>query len=59
LDFVRKGLEGAALVRGRVRPVFFKLNDGLEVEGDGGDLWLEDPNEVGGGGLGKVNDNWL
>jgi hypothetical protein len=39
--------------------VFLKLDDGLEAEGGGGDLWLEDPNEIGGGGLGEVDDNWL
>jgi hypothetical protein len=63
LDFVHKGLEGAALVRGDVGPVFFKLNDRLEMEGGGSDLWLEDPNKVGGGGFREVNNyrlrgNW-
>jgi hypothetical protein len=59
LNFVHKGLEGAALVRDRIGPVFFKLNNGLEAEGGGGDLRLEDPNEVGSGGLGEVNDDRL
>jgi hypothetical protein len=59
LDFVRKGLEGATLVGSRVGPVFFKLDDRLEAEGSGGDLRLEDPNEVGGGGLGEVDDDRL
>jgi hypothetical protein len=59
LDFVCEGLEGAALVRGRVGPVFFKLNDRLESEGGSGDLRLEDPDEVSGGGLGEVNDDRL
>jgi hypothetical protein len=39
--------------------VFFKLNDWLEIESDSSDLWLEDPNKVGGGGFCEVNDNWL
>jgi hypothetical protein len=39
--------------------VLFKLDDWLEAEGGSGDLWFEDPNEVGGGGLGEVNDNRL
>jgi hypothetical protein len=59
LNFVCKGLEGAALVRGRVGPVFFKLDDRLEAKSGGSDLRLEDPDEVGGGGLGKVDDNRL
>jgi hypothetical protein len=59
LDFVCEELEGTALVRGNEGPVFFKLNDGLEAEGGGGDLWLEDPNEVGGSCFGEVNDNQL
>jgi hypothetical protein len=59
LDFVREGLEGAALVRGRVGPVFFKLDDRLEAEGGGGDLRLEDPNKVGGGGLREVDNDRL
>jgi hypothetical protein len=59
LDFVREGLEGAALVGGRVRPVFLKLDDRLESKGGGGDLRLEDPDEVGSGGLGEVDDDWL
>jgi hypothetical protein len=59
LNFVRKGLEGAALVGGGVGPVFLKLNDWLEAEGGGGDLRLEDPDEVGGGGLGEVDNDRL
>jgi hypothetical protein len=59
LDFVRKGLESAALVGGCVGPVLFKLNDRLETEGGGGDLRLEDSNEVGGGGLGEVDNDRL
>jgi hypothetical protein len=59
LDFVCKGLKGTALVRGGGRPVFLKLDDGLEAEGSGGDLWLEDPNEISGGGFYKVNDDRL
>jgi hypothetical protein len=39
--------------------VFFKHNDRLEAKGGGGDLRLEDPNEIGGGGFCEVNDNWL
>jgi hypothetical protein len=39
--------------------VFFKLNDRLKVEGGGGDLRLEDPDEIGGGGLGEVNNDRL
>jgi hypothetical protein len=39
--------------------VFFKLDDRLETEGGGGDLQLEDPNEVGGGSLCEVDNNWL
>jgi hypothetical protein len=39
--------------------VFFKLNNRLEAKGGGGDLRLEDPDEVGGGGLGEVNNNRL
>jgi hypothetical protein len=57
LDFVRKELEGAALVRGGRGPMFLELNDWLEAEGGGGDLWLEDPNEAGGGGLGEVDND--
>jgi hypothetical protein len=56
LDLVRKRLEGTTLVKGGIGPVFFKLNDGLEAEGSGNNLWLEDPNEVGGGGFCEVND---
>jgi hypothetical protein len=37
--------------------VLFKLNNWLEAKGSGGDLRLEDPNEVGGGGFREVNDN--
>jgi hypothetical protein len=59
LDFVREGLEGAALVGGRVGPVFLKLDDRLESEGGGSDLQLEDPDEVGGGGFCEVDDNRL
>jgi hypothetical protein len=59
LDFVREGLEGAALVGSRVGPVLFKLDDRLEAEGGGGDLRLEDPNEVSGGGLREVNNDRL
>jgi hypothetical protein len=59
LDFVREGLEGAVLVRGRVGPVLFKLDNRLEAEGCGGDLRLEDPDEIGGGGLGEVDDDRL
>jgi hypothetical protein len=57
LDFVCKGFESVALVRGGVGPVFFKLNDGLEAEGGGSDLQLEDPNEVGGGGFSEVDND--
>jgi hypothetical protein len=39
--------------------VFLKLDDWLEAEDGGGDLWLEDPDEVGGGGLGEVDDDRL
>jgi hypothetical protein len=39
--------------------VFLKLDDRLETEGGGGDLWLEDPNEVGGGCFREVDDNRL
>jgi hypothetical protein len=46
-----------ALVRSGIGPVLFKLNDQLEVEGSGGDLQLEDPNEIGGSGFCEVNDN--
>jgi hypothetical protein len=56
LDFVYKGLKGAVLVRGGGGPVFFKLDDWLEAEGGGGDLWFEDPDEVGGGGFCEVDD---
>jgi hypothetical protein len=59
LDFVCEGLEGTALVGGGVGPVFLELDNRLEAEGGGGDLRLEDPNEVGSGGLGEVNDNRL
>jgi hypothetical protein len=63
LDFVCEGLEDTALVGGRVGPVFLKLDDGLEVEGGGGDLRLEDPDEVGSGGFREVDNyrlwgNW-
>jgi hypothetical protein len=47
------------LVRGGSRPVFLKLNDGFETEGSGGDLWFEDPNEVGSGGFCEVDDDQL
>jgi hypothetical protein len=59
LNFVRKGLEGAALVGSGKEPVFLKLDDWLEVEVSGGDLQLEDPDEVSGGGLGEVDDDRL
>jgi hypothetical protein len=59
LDSVYKGLEGAALVGGGVGPVFLKLDDWFEAEGSGGDLRLEDPDEVSGSGFGEVDDNWL
>jgi hypothetical protein len=36
--------------------VFLELNDWLEAEGGGGDLRLEDPNEIGGGGFCEVDD---
>jgi hypothetical protein len=39
--------------------VFFKLNNRLELESGGGDLRLENPDEVSGGGLGEVNDDRL
>jgi hypothetical protein len=39
--------------------VFFKLNDWLKAESDGSDFWLENPNEIGGGGFCEVNDDWL
>jgi hypothetical protein len=47
LNFVCEELEGAALVGSGGESVFFKLNDWLEVESNGSDLWLEDPNKVG------------
>jgi hypothetical protein len=56
LDFVREGLEGTALVGGRIGSVFLKLDDRLEAEGGGSDLRLEDPNEVSGGGFGEVDN---
>jgi hypothetical protein len=59
LDFVRKGLKSAALVRSGVGPVFLKLDNRLEAEGGSGDLRLEDPDEVGGGGFCEVDNNWL
>jgi hypothetical protein len=59
LDFVCKRLEGAALVGGSSRPVFLKLNDWLETEDNGSNLWLEDPNKVGSGGFCEVNDDQL
>jgi hypothetical protein len=59
LDFVRKGLKGTVLVGSRVGPVLFKLDNRFEAEGSGSDLWLEDPNEVGGGGFGEVDDDRL
>jgi hypothetical protein len=59
LDFICKGLEGAALVGSGVGPVFFKLNDRLKTESSGGDLRLKDPDKVGGGGFREVNDNRL
>jgi hypothetical protein len=39
--------------------VFLKLDNGLKVEGGGSDLWLEDPNKIGGGGFCEVDDNQL
>jgi hypothetical protein len=39
--------------------VFLKLDDWLESEGGGGDLWLEDPDEVGGSGFCEVDDDRL
>jgi hypothetical protein len=39
--------------------MLLKLNDGLEAEGGGGDLQLEDPDEIGGGGFCEVDDNRL
>jgi hypothetical protein len=39
--------------------VFLKLDDRLEAEGGGGDLRLEDPDEVGGGCFCEVDDNRL
>jgi hypothetical protein len=59
LDFVRKGLEGAALVRGGGGPVFLKLDNGREAEGGSSDLQLEDSNEVSGGGFCEVDNNRL
>jgi hypothetical protein len=59
LDFVCKGLKCAALVRGSSDPVFFKLNDRLESESGSSDLQLENPDKIGGGGLGEVDDNQL
>lgn len=59
LSFVRKGLEGVALVRGHVFPVIYKLKDRLEAGDSGGNLRLEDADEVGGVDSGKVDDNWL
>jgi hypothetical protein len=59
LDFIYEGLEDTALVENGRGPVFFKLNNQLEAESGGGDLWLEDPNKVGDGGFCKVNNDWL
>jgi hypothetical protein len=59
LDFVRKELKSTALVGGSGGPMLFKLNDWLEIESNGGDLWLEDPNEIGSDGFYKVDDNRL
>lgn len=59
LDFVREGLEGAALVGGRVFPVVCKLNDGLETGDGGGDLRLEDPDQVLGVDPVEVDDDRL
>jgi hypothetical protein len=47
------------LVRGGGGPVFFKLNDRLETESGGGDLWLEDSDKIDGDGFDEVNDDWL
>jgi hypothetical protein len=59
LDFVRKGLKSAALVRGCVGPVLLKLDNGLEAEGGGSDLRFEDSDKVGGGCFREVDDDWL
>jgi hypothetical protein len=59
LDFIYKGLECTALVGGSGGPVFLKLNNWLKIEGSGSDLWLENPDEVGGGCFHKVNDDQL
>jgi hypothetical protein len=48
-----------ALVGSCVGPVLFKLDNWLEAKGGGGDLWLEDSNEISGGGLGEVDDDRL
>jgi hypothetical protein len=59
LDFVREGLEGAVLVEGGIGPVFLELNNRLEAEDGGGDFWLEDPDEIGGGCFCEIDDNRL
>lgn len=59
LNFVRKGLEGATLVGGRVFLVIRKLDDGLEAGDSGGDLRFEDADEVGGVDSGEVDDDRL
>jgi hypothetical protein len=47
------------LVGGGGGPAFLKLDNGLKAEGSGSDLWLKDPDKVGGGGFGEVDDDWL
>jgi hypothetical protein len=39
--------------------VFLKLDDRLKAEGGGSDLWFEDSDEIGSGGLGEVDNNRL
>jgi hypothetical protein len=39
--------------------VLLKLDDRPEAKGSGGDLRLEDPDEISGGGFREVNDNRL
>jgi hypothetical protein len=48
-----------ALVGSGRRPVFLKLDNGLEAKGSGGDLRPEDTNEVSSGGFCEVDDDWL
>jgi hypothetical protein len=59
LDFVHKELKGTALVGSGRGPVFLKLDDWLKADHSGGDLWLKDPDKIGGSGFCEVNDDWL